>query len=123
MDWVWKHSQSKGNTRIAVLFVADQVRTSAAEVRLGRPDFVGAMNATKNTVRDAITDALKLGELEIAEPAAGRRATLYRLPGAVGYSRRGSEVDPLEDRRGSSPDPLEGEEAPVEGQNLTLWNP
>lgn len=110
MHWVWTNSQSKGNTRVALLYVADQVRTSAAEVRLGRPDFMAAMNATKNTVRDAITDAIKLGELEIVEPSAGRRSALYRLPGAVNHTRSGSEPDPQEVRRGSKVDPLRPEE-------------
>lgn len=106
MHWVWTHSQSKGNTRVALLYVADQVRTPAAEVRLGRPDFMGAMNAAKNTVRDAVADAIKLGELEIVQPSAGRRSALYRIPGAVDYVRRGSDPDPLETRRGSTSDPL-----------------
>ncbi|MFC9987819.1 hypothetical protein ACFXKV_10145 [Streptomyces globisporus] len=118
MDWVWKHSQSKGNTRVALLYMADQVRTSAAEARLGRPELMAAMNATKNTVRDAIADALELGELEIVQPSAGRRAALYRLPRAVGYSRKGSDVDPLENGRGSKVDPLRGEDPSGRGSDV-----
>lgn len=88
MDWVWKHSQSKGNTRLALLFVADQVRTPAAEARLSYPDFMRAMNASsKTTIRGALESAEKLGELEVAESGSGRRAPLYRLPKAVGYAR------------------------------------
>ncbi|WPO73986.1 hypothetical protein [Streptomyces sp. KN37] len=87
MHWVWSHSQSKGNARIAVLFVADQVRTSAAEVRLSYPDFMGALNAPKSTVQAAIRAAVKSGELVIVEAGKGSRAALYRLPKAVGYTR------------------------------------
>lgn len=106
MNWVWDHSQSRGNTRLALLYVADQVRTAACEVRLSRSDFMRSTNAAKATVRAALVDAIKLGELELVEPGAGRRKALYRLPGAVGYSRRGSEPDPLENRRGSESAPL-----------------
>lgn len=130
MNWVWDHSQSKGNTRIALLYVADQVRTPACEVRLSRSDFIKAVNGAKNTVRDAVADAQKLGELVVVEPASGRRKALYRLPLAVGYSRRGSDSDPLETRRGSELDPLRPEgpsrrgsesdpQESVEGQNST----
>lgn len=130
MHWVWTASQSKGNTRLVLLYAADQVRTEACEVRLGRPQIMAALNASKNTVRDAIEDAVGIGELEIVEPAAGRRSTLYRLPKAVGHLRRGSDVDPLENRRGSDVDPLRPEDPSrrgsdpdplesVEGQNST----
>src|SRR5690606_413403 len=88
MHWVWNHSQSKGNARIALLYVADQVRDSACEVRAGQREFMRALNTpSKSTVEKAIKDAVESGELEVAAPAAGRRPALYRLPKAVGYVR------------------------------------
>ncbi|MGW2089626.1 hypothetical protein [Streptomyces sp. NPDC001880] len=110
MDWVWKHSQSKGNTRIALLFVADQVRTSAAEVRLSYPEFMQAMNTpSKGTVRAALETAEKSGELEIKEAGSGRRPPLYRLPLAVDYRRAevrsGPETGPLRGDPGSGSGP------------------
>ena len=88
MHWVWNHSQSKGNARIALLYVADQVRDSACEVRLSYPSFLSALNTpSRGTVKSALEAAEKSGELEIAEPASGRRPPLYRLPKAVGYLR------------------------------------
>lgn len=88
MHWVWNHSQSKGNARIALLYVADQVRDSACEVRLSYPAFLDALNTpSRGTVKAAIEAAEKAGELEIVEPGSGRRAPLYRLPKAVGYLR------------------------------------
>ncbi|MFJ8871053.1 hypothetical protein ACIRD6_35540 [Streptomyces sp. NPDC102473] len=111
MDWVWKHSQSKGNTRIALLFVADQVRTLAAEVRLSYPEFMQAMNTTsKGSVRAALLAAEKSGELEIREAASGRRKPLYRLPMAVDYrrpvTRSGPDSGPqsVDQGSGSGPD-------------------
>ena len=105
MDWVWKHSQSKGNTRVALRFVADRVRTPACEVRLSYAEFMEALNTTsRSTVSSAITAAEKLGELVIVDEGVGRRASVYRLPKAVGYvraaSRSGPEVGPQEVRSG-----------------------
>lgn len=126
MHWVWKHSRSKGNTRLALLAVADQVRTSACEVRLSYADLMSALNAGRPAVRDALRAAEKLGELEVVEAGKGTRATLYRLPQAVDYARptsaSGSNLKPLdtpEDRSsGSNFKPLEGESAPASGSNL-----
>jgi len=115
MHWVWNHSQAKGNTRIALLYIADQVRTSECEVRLGRSSLMRYMNAAKNTVKEAIEDAEKLGELIVVEPAVGRRAALYRLPMAVNHARMGSEADPQESRRGSRVDPLRAKGASRRG--------
>ncbi|MFI0718889.1 hypothetical protein [Streptomyces sp. NPDC021224] len=102
MHWVWTHSQAKGNTRLALLYVADQVRTPACEVRLSYPDFLGALNTeSRGTVKGVIEAAVKSGELEIVEAGAGRRKPLYRLPMAVDYvrpvRRNGPESGPQED--------------------------
>ncbi len=128
MHWVWNHSQSKGNARIALLYVADQVRTPACEVRLSYAEFMAAMNTGRPTVREAIRAALETGELNVLEQGKGRRASLYSLPKAVGYvrpsmtsgsdseplqdrtdSRSGSESEPLEPRSGSDSEPLGGD--------------
>lgn len=96
MHWVWKNSQSKGNTRIALLYVADQVRTSACEVRIGHRELVAALNATsKGTAEAALKKAVELRELEIVEPGMGRRPALYRLPKAVGYVREAISSAPI----------------------------
>lgn len=87
MHWVWTQSHSKGNPRVALLAVADQVRSPACEVRLSYADFMASMNVAKSVVVAAIRTAVKLGELEIVEEKKGTRATLYRLPKAVGYRR------------------------------------
>lgn len=88
MNWVWDHSRSKGNTRVALLYVADQVRTAACEVRIGQRELMGAMNTkSKATAEAAIRKAKDLDELEVAEESSGRRPPLYRLPKAVGYVR------------------------------------
>lgn len=88
MHWVWTNSQSKGNTRLALLYVADQVRTSACEVRVGHRELMVALNTTsKGTAEAALKTAASLGELEIVEEASGRRPALYRLPKAVGHIR------------------------------------
>lgn len=100
MDWVWKHSQSKGNARLALLAVADQARTSACEVRMSHADFVAALNASKSVVKAAVRSAAESGELEVVELGKGTRSSLYRLPKAAGYVRSvtasGPESGPLE---------------------------
>ncbi|MFJ3878018.1 hypothetical protein ACIPW5_11220 [Streptomyces sp. NPDC090077] len=107
MHWVWNHSQSKGNTRIALLYVADQVRDSKCEVRIGQRELMRAMNTrSKDTAEKAIRAAVESKELEIAAAAAGRRPALYRLPKASGYVRpaaacapdSGAQGDPTSDR-------------------------
>jgi hypothetical protein len=98
MDWVWKHSQSRGNPRIALLAVADRVRTSACEVQVSYTEFMGALNAGRSVVRDAVQVALDSGELELVTAGKGTRSALYRLPKAVGYVRgmvaSGSDLEP-----------------------------
>lgn len=103
MHWVWNNSQSKGNARLALLYVADQVRTGACEVRVSYPDLMRALNASsKTTIRDALKAAEKLGELETVEAGSGRRAPLYKLPKAVNYIRpSGTESVPLATRSGT----------------------
>ncbi|MFD4394698.1 hypothetical protein [Kitasatospora sp. NPDC058478] len=88
MDWVWKHSQSRGNARIALLAVADRVRTPACEVQVSYSEFMGALNAGRSVVRDAVQAALDSGELELVAAGKGTRSALYRLSKAVGYVRR-----------------------------------
>ncbi len=114
MHWVWKHSQSKGNPRIALLAVADAVRTPACEVRLSYADFVEALNASRSVAKEAVRKALDSGELELMEVGKGTRASLYRLPKAVGYLRpaksSGPESGPLDP---SIPTPSGPESGPL----------
>jgi hypothetical protein len=89
MHWVWDQSQSKGNARIALLYVADQVRTPACEVRVGQRELMKAMNTpSKGTAEKAVKVAVALGELSVLESGVGRRPALYKLPKAVGFVRR-----------------------------------
>src|SRR4051794_3084114 len=117
MHWVWNHSQSRGNARLVLLYVADQVRTSEAEVRLSYPDLMRALNAgSKSTIRGALEAAEKLGELVVVEGAAGRRAPLYRLPKAVGYARSiSTEPVPQGSDSGTEPVPQSPEGRPASG--------
>lgn len=106
MHWVWTQSHSKANTRVALLYVADQVRTLACEVRIAQREFMEALNSnSKSTTEAAVKKAVELGELEIVEAATGRRPALYRLPKAVGYVRStvGRSPDSGEKESASSP--------------------
>lgn len=95
MHWVWDHSQSKGNARIALLYVADQVRTTACEVRVGQRELMRALNTpSKDTADKAIKAAIALGELKILQAGTGRRPALYSLPHAVGYTRPATRSAP-----------------------------
>jgi hypothetical protein len=103
MHWVWNHSQSRGNARTALLFVADQVRTSSCEVRLSYADFVRALNASRSVAKAAVQKAVDSGELQVIEQGKGTRPSLYSLPKAVGFIRpsvsSGPESGPLGDLR------------------------
>jgi hypothetical protein len=87
MDWVWKHSRTSGNPRTVLLAVADAVTGPEAEARMGTAEFMRRLNVARSTARAAVDAALNSGELAEVEPAKGSRATLYRIPGAVGYAR------------------------------------
>lgn len=118
MHWVWKHSQSKGNPRLALLAVADAVRTPACEVRLSYADFSEALNASRSVSKEAVRKALESGELELVEAGKGTRSSLYRLPKAAGYLRptraSGPESGPLDT---STPTPSGPESGPL-GEHL-----
>lgn len=112
MHWVWKHSQSKGNTRLALLYVADQVRTIAAEARVGQRELMEAMNTTsKDTAQEAVRRAIELGELEVLLPSSGRRPALYRLSKAAGYVRPLSGSAPDSGAQGTASAPESGAQA------------
>ncbi|MFJ7267275.1 hypothetical protein ACIQV3_11520 [Streptomyces sp. NPDC099050] len=104
--WVWDHSRSRGNVRVVMLALADATTDSTATVRMGTTEMVRRVNAHKTTVLAAVDAALESGELEVETPAAGSRATTYRIPGAVGYSRatgRESRPQPTPGQRSESP--------------------
>lgn len=102
MDWVWRHSRSRGNSRLALLAIADATTGPAALARVGTADLARRLNASKGAAVEAVRRALDSGELEVAEAAAGSRAALYRIPGAVDYVRRsGPETRPETQRSGN----------------------
>ncbi len=101
--WVWNHSRTRGNSRLVLLAVADAVRTPDCTVRMGMTELQRRLGGVpKSTVVAAVDKALSTDELAVAEAAAGSRATLYRLPFAVGYTRpapgtTGSDSRPVAD--------------------------
>jgi len=115
MDWVWKHSRTSGNPRTVLLAVADAVTGPEAEARMGTAEFMRRLNVARSTARAAVDAALDSGELVEVEPAKGSRATLYRIPGAVHYTRAtGPESGPKAQKTtGPESGPL-----PATGPNL-----
>ncbi|MCX5362907.1 hypothetical protein OG864_29855 [Streptomyces sp. NBC_00124] len=95
MDWVWNRAKSRGNARLVLLAVADKVTGPEATARMGTAEVMRRLAAARSTARAAVDAALKSGELVEDEPAIGSRAALYRIPGAVGYSRTGPSSGPL----------------------------
>lgn len=95
-EWAWRHARSRGNARLAVLAVAALTTGPEATARLGVTEAMSRLGGIgKGTAVKALADAVAAGDLEIAEPGQGRRAALYRIPGAVGYdSRCGLESGP-----------------------------
>lgn len=116
MHWVWTQSRSKANTRVALLYVADQVRTLACEVRVGHREFMDALGSnSKSTTEAAVRKAIELGELEIVEEASGRRPALYRLPKAVGYARTGTSSAPDSGEQSATSSPESGAQSGDQG--------
>ncbi|MFF9338073.1 hypothetical protein, partial [Streptomyces albogriseolus] len=88
-DWAWRYARSRGNARLAVLAVADKVTGPEATARLGLAETRQRLGGVgKGTAVKALADAIASGDLTIEQPAAGSRAALYRIPGAVNYVRR-----------------------------------
>lgn len=117
MHWVWTQSRSKANARVALLYVADQVRTLACEVRVAQREFMDALNSnSKSTTEAAVKKAVELGELEIVEAATGRRPALYRLPKAVGYVRSTVGSSPVSGEKDSASSPEIGEQSGDQGR-------
>jgi hypothetical protein len=96
--WVWQHSRTKGTARLVLLALA---REAAADgtARVGIATLARLTNAGKGSVADALTRAVALGELEIREPGAGKRAALYALPAAAGYTPASVQETGTEDAR------------------------
>ncbi|MGW4727640.1 hypothetical protein ACWEQC_00300 [Streptomyces shenzhenensis] len=94
--WVWRHSKTRGNARVVMLAITDAVTGPEAEIRMGTAEIMQRLNVSRSTARAAVDAALASGELVEVEPAKGSRATLYRVPGAVGYRRAtGPESGPI----------------------------
>ena len=88
-DWAWRHARSRGNARLVVLALADKTTGPDATARLGLTEAMRRLGGVgKGTAVKALADAVASGDIEIATPAAGSRAALYRIPGAVDYVRR-----------------------------------
>lgn len=105
--WVWQHSRTKNTARLVLLALA-RAAGGNATVRMGTAELMRLTNAAKGAVLDGIGRAVALGELEIREPGAGKRAALYALPGAVGYPPvSGREIEPLATPSGREIEPLE----------------
>ncbi|MFD7661020.1 hypothetical protein [Streptomyces sp. NPDC059788] len=116
MHWVWSQSQSRGNARLVLLYVADQVRTSACEVRVGQRELMRAMNTpSKGTAEKAVKAAEDLGELEVLERGVGRRAALYKLPKAVGFVREAVRSAPESGAQESASAPDSGAQTDDQG--------
>ncbi|MFF0894712.1 hypothetical protein [Streptomyces sp. NPDC003278] len=96
-EWAWRHARSRGNARLVVLAVADKTTGPDATARLSLAETQRRLGGVgKGTAVKALADALASGDLTEAQPSAGSRATLYRIPGAVGYVRRsGLESGPV----------------------------
>ena len=106
MYWVWNHSQSKGTGRHVMLACANWITGPDGTVRASTAELVQFSNAARSSVIKAVDALVKTGELELLEEARGTRAALYRIPGAVGYTRpergsRGPKIGPLGDSQRS----------------------
>ncbi|MEU0102421.1 hypothetical protein [Streptomyces sp. NPDC006267] len=117
MHWVWTHSRAKGNARLVLLAVADKAPGPDATAKMGTTEFRARLNASRSVVQNAIDKALESGELVIAEPEAGSRATTYQLPFAVGYVRpapgaRGPESGPVAVQQGPGIEAPNSEQGP-----------
>lgn len=105
--WVWQHSRTKNTARLVLLALA-RAAGGNATVRMGTAELMRLTNAAKGAVLDGIGRAVALGELEIREPGAGKRAALYALRGAVGHPPvSGREIEPLATSSGREIEPLE----------------
>lgn len=142
--WVWRHSKTRGNARVVMLAITDAITGPEAEIRMGTAEIMQRLNVSRSTARAAVDAALKSGDLVEVEPAKGSRATLYRVPGAVGYRRAtgpksgpiatttpGPESGPLS-ATGPKSGPLTGPksgppastpEVPYRAESRPLWGP
>lgn len=125
MYWVWNHSQSKGASRHVMLACANWITGPDCTVRASTAELVQFANAARSSVIKAVDDLVKTGELQLLEEARGTRAALYRIPGAVNYTRpergsRGPKTGPLADslRSGNeTSSPAQGSENETPDQN------
>jgi hypothetical protein len=126
-DWAWRHARSRGNARLAVLAVAANTTGPDATARLGVTEAMARLGGVgKGTVVKALADAVEAGDLEIAEPAKGRRAALYRIPGAVNYTAAcGPDSRPQTPACGPDSRPQRTPEEPLRSGSQTtngLWS-
>lgn len=106
MYWVWNHSQSKGTGRHVMLACANWITGPDCTVRASTAELVQFSNAARSSVIKAVDALVKSGELLMLEEARGTRPALYKIPGAVGYTRpergsRGPKTGPLAASQGS----------------------
>lgn len=113
--WVWQHSRTKGVARLVLLALALEAADDGT-VRMGTAALMRLANAGKCAIVGAITAAVDAGELEIVTPGAGKRATLYRLPGVTAS---GPVSGPLKTRSGPVSGPLAIPEPPLRSGERT----
>ncbi|WP_406334305.1 hypothetical protein OG814_11695 [Streptomyces zaomyceticus] len=70
-----------------MLAIADTITGPDALASMGTAEIMSRLNVSRSTARAAVDAALASEELEEDAPAVGSRATRYKIPGAVNYTR------------------------------------
>lgn len=78
---VFRHSRSKGSTRLVLLAMADEASDSGelTAYRRSHSHLARKANVDEGTVRRAIRDAVGLGELVVKRQGTGRDSSDYQL--------------------------------------------
>lgn len=120
MNWVWRHSSSKGTARMVLLAVANWCPDPTATAYAGTTLLMRYTHASRSGVRAAIDKLIETKELEIVENAKGPRGeTVYCLPHAAKSSpstRSRAGTKPSESDPGQENTPRGAESRCPEGQ-------
>lgn len=129
MDWVWKHSTSKGTARLVLLAIADKANGADCSAYAGTTMLVRRSNAARSSVVVAVDKLIASGELAIVDGKKGPKGeTVYRLPLARGHRRTPEEGGPKSGPV-QNPDPSENrtprgaESGPPRSENRTPRGP
>jgi hypothetical protein len=113
MAWVWDHSRSRHAARLVLLAIADNANSDGGQAWPSTAELMRKAGLGERTVQAAITELVKLGELEVGYNTGPKGCNRYRvIMRTPAESAPPQNLHPAESAPPQNPAPTPAESAP-----------